>query len=64
MLIIFIINMYLNINRFFNCIIQICMFIIVVIHIIHQVVTKFLLRMKLMGHGGLFMVKIILKIFT
>jgi hypothetical protein len=31
------------------------MLIVPIIHIVHQFVTKFLLHMQLMGHGGLFM---------
>jgi hypothetical protein len=55
MLIIFIINICYNISKLCNCTTQICMIIMPIIHIVHQIVTKILLHMQLMGHGGLFM---------
>ncbi len=56
MLIIFIINKYYNVNRFLKCVIlNMYVYIMLVIHIIHKFVIKFWLHMQLMGHGGLSM---------
>jgi hypothetical protein len=54
MLIIFIIIFNIVEIDFLNVESQICMLIMPIIHIMHQVVTIFWLDMQLMGYGGLF----------
>jgi hypothetical protein len=54
MLRIFIINIYDSINRLLIVQPQICMLIMPIIHIVHQLVTKFWLQMQLMGDESLF----------